>query len=77
VAVSSVAFEEVVMTQFSLAQQIEEVEREIAMRERVYPHQVRSGKLRQSIADYQMNRMLAVLETLRRLQDGEHNAGNQ
>lgn len=53
------------MTKFSLAQQIEEVQREITLRGRVYPHQVASGKMKQSIADYHMGRMQAVLETLR------------
>lgn len=49
---------------FSIEQQIEEVERELKMRESAYPRWVRSGKLRQSIADYQMDRMRAVLDTL-------------
>jgi len=48
----------------SLRQQIEEVEREIALREKVYPHQIRSGKMRQSIADYHLERMRSVLHTL-------------
>jgi hypothetical protein len=48
----------------SLNQQIEEVEREIALRERVYPRQISSGKMRQSVADYHIARMRAVLLTL-------------
>ena len=55
----------------SLAQQIEEVEREIALRERVYPHQVASGKMRQSVADYHLDRMRAVFRTLTWLQENE------
>lgn len=55
---------------FSINQQIEEVEREIALRERVYPHQIASGKMRQSIADYHMNRMKAVLDTLNKILEG-------
>ena len=58
----------------SLPQQIEEVEREIALRERVYPHQVRTGKMRPSIADYHMERMRAVLATLKLIQRMRHPA---
>ena len=53
----------------SLAQQIEEVERELTLRSRVYPGFVASGKMKQSIADYHMGRMRAVLQTLKRLQE--------
>jgi hypothetical protein len=52
---------------FSLRQQIEEVEREIALRKRVYPKWITRGKLRRSEADYFMGRMEAVLETLQKL----------
>jgi hypothetical protein len=55
------------MTDVSLREQIQEVERELALRDRVYPGQVRMGKMRQSIADYHMNRMQAVRETLLQL----------
>jgi hypothetical protein len=55
----------------SLAQQIEECEREIALRNGVYPRMVSSGKMRQSIADYHMARMKAVLATLEWLQKNE------
>lgn len=48
----------------SLNQQIEEVERELALRRDVYPRQVAAGKMRQSIADYHLKRMEAVLATL-------------
>jgi hypothetical protein len=51
----------------SLNQQIEEVEREIALRERVYPNQVARGKMRQGVADFHKQRMVAVLETLKHL----------
>lgn len=56
---------------FSLGQQIEEVRREIAMRERVYPHQVAKHSIRQSEADYFMGRIRAVLATLIWLQTNE------
>jgi hypothetical protein len=48
----------------SLAQQIEEVDRELKMRAAVYPRQVTSGKLRQGEADYQIERLEAVRDTL-------------
>jgi len=51
----------------SLDQQIQEVERELVMRKRVYPHQVMSGKMRRSVADFHMERMEAVLQTLKDL----------
>jgi hypothetical protein len=56
----------------SLNQQIDEVKRELKMRADVYPRQVNSGKLRQSLADYQIERMQAVLKTLEWLQANEH-----
>ncbi len=56
---------------FSLQAQLEEVEREIVLRERVYPNQVRMQKMRQGIADYHMGRMKAVADTLRRLIEKE------
>ena len=56
---------------FSIIQQIEEVEREIKLRRDVYPRMVLSGKMRQSIADYHMQRMEAVLRTLEWLRDNE------
>lgn len=59
------------MTEFSLAMQLEEVERELTLRKRVYSHQVASGKMRQSVADYHMGRMQAVAATLRRLMEVE------
>ncbi len=55
----------------SLAQQIEEVMREISLRNRVYPHQVSTGKMRQSVADYHLARMAAVRQTLEWLQENE------
>lgn len=54
---------------FSLQAQLEEVDRELALRKRVYPHQVSTGKMRQSIADFHMDRMEAVRLTLEELID--------
>ena len=55
----------------SLSQQIDEVERELRMRAEVYPRWVRNGKLRQSIADYQVERMEHVKASLEWLRDNE------
>lgn len=55
----------------SIGQQIDEVERELGQRRSVYPRLVSSGKLRSSIAEYQIKRMEAVLESLRWLADNE------
>ena len=52
----------------SLIAQIQEVEREIGMRKDIYPRLVKTRKLRQSEADYYMERMEAVLVTLQWLQ---------
>jgi hypothetical protein len=52
----------------SINQQIEEVQRELGQRERVYPRLVASGKLKASHADYQVQRMQAVLKTLQWVQ---------
>lgn len=59
------------MATFSLTQQIEELEREIELRGRVYPNQVRSGAMRQSIADYHMNRIKAAKASLECLRANE------
>jgi len=47
-----------------LSDQIACVEREIAMRRRVYPNWVASGRLRQAAADEELRRMEAVRDTL-------------
>jgi hypothetical protein len=57
-----------IQSDFSLREQIEEVEREIDLRRKVYPNQVRLKKMRQSIADYHLARMQAVLITLRQFE---------
>jgi hypothetical protein len=48
-----------------IAQQVSEVERELALRRSVYPGLVGRGKMRQAEADEHMARMEAVLATLR------------
>ena len=52
------------MFDVSLAEQIGEVKSELEMRGRVYPRLISAGKLTQRRADYQMERMRAVLRTL-------------
>ena len=51
----------------SLDDQIAEVERELAMRRRVYAKFVLSGKMTKTAADRQTANMQAVLESLHRL----------
>lgn len=55
----------------SIASQIAEVRREIAMRDSVYPVQVARGKMRQGEADLAVRHMTAVLATLSWLQSHE------
>jgi len=55
----------------SLIGQIAEVDREIAMRQRVYPEQMRKGKMRQAEADLLMQRIQAVRESLVFLKEHE------
>jgi hypothetical protein len=49
---------------FSLQRQIDCIASEIALRERVYPHWVRGGKMKQAQADDELGAMRAVLATL-------------
>lgn len=49
----------------SLDDQIASVEREISYRERVYPRRVQANQMTQKLADRELGRMHAVLETLR------------
>lgn len=48
----------------SIAQQIDEIDRELMQRREVYPRLVAGGKLRQSVADYQVARLQAARDTL-------------
>lgn len=52
----------------SIAEQVKCVKREIAMRERVYPRWVASGKMPAAKADYETEAMKAVLETLKKVE---------
>lgn len=55
----------------SLGQQIAELDREIAIRRDFYIVQVSKGKMRQSVADYQMAHMTAARKTLAWLAEHE------
>lgn len=52
------------MSTIPLEQQIDEVRREIALRQNVYPKFVTNGRLSQAQADKQQRAMIAVLATL-------------
>jgi Zn-dependent oligopeptidase len=56
------------LTDVPLAAQIDEVVRELALREKVYPAWVERGKIRPEIAAKHMERMRAVLQTLMSLE---------
>lgn len=53
----------------TLADQITCVEREIAMRQRVYTRWVYTGRMKQGAADEEIRRMAAVLATLKSLEE--------
>jgi len=55
----------------SLASQIAEIDRELAIRREVYPRQVASRAMRQGIADLQIIHLQAVRDTLVWLQSNE------
>lgn len=57
---------------FSLNQQIDEIDRELAQRRDVYPRQVATRKLRESHAKFQMERLEAARATLVWLQQNEN-----
>jgi hypothetical protein len=57
--------------EFSLRAQLEEVDRELTLRQRVYGHQVSVGKMRVSVTEYHMGRLRAVKRTLEKLIEQE------
>lgn len=59
------------MKKISIQGQIQEIEREIALRQQVYPNLVRSGKMRQEESQMLMERAFAIRETLRFCRDHE------
>lgn len=58
----------------SIEEQIAELEREIRLREHVYPRWVEQKKMLQPQADKAMERMRAALATLRQVRDGAAHA---
>jgi len=54
--------------------QIACIERELAFRVKLYPRWVKAGKLTQENADVELERMGAVLASLRRIQQGHDHA---
>lgn len=55
---------------YSLSEQVAELKRELAIRERVYPGWVKGGRLKQADSDRQMGRLTAALHTLMALETG-------
>jgi hypothetical protein len=55
----------------SLRQQIEEIDRELEQRAKVYPRLMGTGNLRPSIAEYQVARLRAARDTLAWLAEHE------
>lgn len=62
---------ELLKKRYSLAQQIEEVELELKLREEVYRRRCATGRMKTSMADYRMARMQSVRDTLVWLQQHE------
>lgn len=54
-------------TKVSIAEQLREIEREIKMREGVYPRWVRDGKISARDADHRLAAMKAIRESLKAL----------
>lgn len=50
--------------------QIRSAEREVRMRERVYPGWVERGRMKQSAADQEIALMKAIVETLKKAREG-------
>lgn len=57
----------------TIQQQIKSAERELAMRESVYPNLIRRGKMRPDIAEHEIGCMTAIVETLKRVANAESN----
>lgn len=63
------------MTEFTYDQQLAEVDRELAMRRRLYPQWVAKGTLRAETADRQIAIMEAVRETVRQRRQDQQMTG--
>lgn len=55
----------------TLKDQIACIEREITMRQRVYPRWIEAGRIKQAKADTEIRTMQAVLTTLKSLEEKE------
>lgn len=55
----------------SIIGQIDEAERELAMRQSVYPRRVSAGKMRQGESEMLMQRQEAIIATLKWCRDNE------
>jgi len=55
----------------SLLDMLDEAKRELAMRERVYPHMVKTGKVKRDVAQEQKIRMLAIVRHLEKVWHAE------
>jgi hypothetical protein len=59
----------------SIEEQVTCAERELRMRERVYPRQVASGKMTDQLAERELRAMTAIVATLRRLRQAAPTQG--
>ncbi len=59
------------MKKISLGAQLEEIDRELALRRKVYPRLVATREIRESLANLQMERLEGVRRTLAWLQANE------
>jgi hypothetical protein len=59
------------MTEYTTDQMVSCVEREIAMRKRVYPSRTANGRMTKAKAEYEIGCMAAVLEILKDRQQKE------
>ena len=64
------------MTTPTIQEQLAAARREVAMRRRVYPRWVESGRMSQHTADHEMACMVAIVETLRGLVPPEPKQGD-
>ena len=55
-----------------IEEQIKAVERELRYRARVYPRLIERGSMTEDDADLNVRQMQAVLETLRRVKEGDY-----
>lgn len=62
---------------YSLSEQIACVEREVRMREKLYPVWILKNKMTQAVADRQINCMRQVLRTLQAMINGRENSSSE